>query len=192
MAPDTHLFITIFTFFSPDFPETLIAKFPQTTVNFQSPFNSINTMSTDPKSPMNLNIEGLTLEEEGMTLNLENTDATVTILEHCLIGGVPTDKEVRFAYLSERLANLWQPVRWVTILPAAEGRFLFQFNHRFDATNVLKDGPWLYDNCNLVVDRIFPGMVPTEVALNHLDIWVQVQNLPFGFIQPRVAHAISW
>lgn len=31
----------------------------------------------------------------------------------------------------------------------------------------------------------------TDVELNHMDIWVQVHNLSFGFIQPRVAHAIG-
>lgn len=107
---------------------------------------------------MNLNIEGLTLEEGGMTFNLENNDVAVTILDHCLIGRVLTDKEIRFAYLSERLGKLWQSVKGVTILPAAEGRFLFQFNHKLDAANVLKDGTWLYNNCNLVVDKITLGL----------------------------------
>jgi hypothetical protein len=74
---------------------------------------------------MEFNLEGLTLEDGGMTLNLDTTDAAVTILDHCLIGRVLTDREVRFAYLKERLARLWHPVKGVTILLAPKGHFLF-------------------------------------------------------------------
>jgi hypothetical protein len=98
---------------------------------------------------------------------------------------------VRFAYLKERLGRLWHPVKGVTILSAPEGRFLFQFNHKKDAENALEDGPWVYDNSNLVLERINPGMVPRDVELNHLDMWVQVHNLPFGFVQQRVGTAIG-
>jgi hypothetical protein len=55
----------------------------------------------------------------------------------------------------------------------------------------MNDGPWMYDNCNLVLERINPGMVPKDVELNHLDMWVQVHNLPFGFMQRRVGDAIG-
>jgi hypothetical protein len=100
--------------------------------------------------------------------------------------GVLTDKKIRFAYLKERLSHVWKPGRKVSILQSDEGRYLFQFNHRLDAAKVLDEGPWLFDNFNLVIERIAPGVVPASVELNHLDIWLQVFRLPFGFIQPKV------
>jgi hypothetical protein len=39
-----------------------------------------------------------------------------------------------------------------------------------NAAKVMEEGPWLYDNFHLVLDRIIPGVVPRTVALNHLDM----------------------
>jgi hypothetical protein len=139
----------------------------------------------------NLSLDGLSLSDEGLTLNLETDSASIQILEHCLIGRVLTDKQIRFAYFKERLGHFWKPGKKVSILQADNGRYLFQFNHRLDAAKVIDEGPWLFDNFNLVIERIAPGVVPASIPLDHLDIWVQVHQLPFGFIQPKVGQAIS-
>jgi hypothetical protein len=60
-----------------------------------------------------------------------------------------------------------------------------------DAAKVLDEGPWVYDNFHIVVDRIAPGAVQRAVPLNHIDFWVQVHGLPFGFIQQRVGQGIG-
>jgi hypothetical protein len=44
---------------------------------------------------------------------------------------------------------------------------------------VLDEGPWLFDNFNMVIERIAPGTVPATVELNHIDVWLQVYRLPF-------------
>jgi hypothetical protein len=97
-------------------------------------------------SATNLSLDGLSLSDEGLTLNLESDSSNVQILEHCLIGRVLTDKQIRFGYLKERLSHVWKPGKKVSILQAEEGRFLFQFNHRLDAAKVLDEGPWMFDN----------------------------------------------
>ncbi|MCH88761.1 hypothetical protein A2U01_0009653, partial [Trifolium medium] len=140
---------------------------------------------------MDLNMEGLTLEEEGMTLNLEVDADAIKILDHCLIGRIMTDKQIRFQVLQERLAYLWQPVKGVAIIPLDQGKFLFQFHHKLDVENVLEKGPWSYDNCMIILQRIAPGTVPKDVALDKMEIWIQVHNLPFGFIQEKVGKTIG-
>jgi len=99
--------------------------------------------------------------------------------------------EVRLAYFKQRLSTAWRPVKGVDVIPTTENRYLFQFNHKNDAENVLNDRPWTYDNCNLVIERISPGMVPKNVCLDFMNIWVQVHNLPYGFIQLKVGEAIG-
>jgi hypothetical protein len=141
--------------------------------------------------PQNMNLEGLTLAAEGLTLNLADNPDASQILDHCLIGRVLADREIKFAYFSERMSKAWKPVKRVTILKAEGDRYLFQFHHKMDAAKVLDDGPWLYDNFHLAIERIAPGAVPRLVNLNHLDIWVQVHGLPFGFIQQRVGQGIG-
>jgi hypothetical protein len=142
-------------------------------------------------SEPNLDLDGLSLSDEGLTLNLDADSSNFQILEHCLIGRVLTDKQIRFAYFKERLSHVWKPGKKVSILQADEGRFLFQFNHKLDAAKVMDEGPWLFDNFNLVIERIAPGVVPASVELNHVDIWLQVHNLPLGFIQPKVGQAVG-
>jgi 14-3-3 protein epsilon len=138
-----------------------------------------------------LNLDGLSLSDEGLTLNLDSDSSNIQILDHCLIGRVLTDKQIRFSYFKERLSHFWKPGKKVSILQSGEGRFLFQFNHRLDAAKVLDEGPWLFDNFTMVIERIAPGVVPASVELNHVDIWLQVHHLPFGFIQPKVGQAIG-
>jgi 14-3-3 protein epsilon len=142
-------------------------------------------------SEPNISLDGLSLSDEGLTLNLDTDPSSIQILEHCLIGRVLTDKQIRFSYFKERLSHVWKPGKKVTILQSEEGRYLFQFNHRLDAAKVLDEGPWLFDNFNLVIERIAPGVVPATVELNHLDVWLQVYRLPFGFIQPKVGQTIG-
>jgi hypothetical protein len=79
-----------------------------------------------------------------------------------LIGRVLTDKQVRFAYFKERLSHVWKAGKKVSILQADNGRFLFQFNHRLDAAKVTDEEPWLFDNFNIVIERIAPGVVPAN------------------------------
>jgi 14-3-3 protein epsilon len=142
-------------------------------------------------SEPNISLDGLSLSDEGLTLNLEVDPSTIQILDHCLIGRVLTDKQIRFGYFKERLSHFWKPGKKVSILPADNGRFLFQFNHLLDAAKVLDDGPWVFDNYNMMIERIAPGVVPASVDLNHIDLWLQVHNLPFGFIQPKVGQAVG-
>jgi len=59
--------------------------------------------------PTNLNLDGLTLSDEGLTLNLEAEPETASVLEHCLIGRVLADCEIQFAYFSERMSRAGKP-----------------------------------------------------------------------------------
>jgi len=129
--------------------------------------------------PTNLNLDGLTLYEEGLTLNLASEPETAAVLEHCLIGRVLADREIQFAYLSERMSRAWKPGKRVMITKYVDDRYLFQFHHKVD------------DNFHIVMDRISPGIIASFVPLNHIDFWVQVHRLPFGFIQPKVGQGIG-
>jgi hypothetical protein len=161
-------------------------------------FNFVSTrfpicllVPTVPMDPSSLNIAGLTIAEEGLTLNLATESETNTILDHCLVGRVLADREIQAAYFSERMARAWKPGKRVSIVKTDGDRFLFQFHHKMDAARVLDDGPWLYDNFHIVMDRIQPGVVPTSVDLNHMDIWVQVHGHPFCCNQPNVGQGIG-
>lgn len=114
------------------------------------------------------------MTDEGLTLNLEFEIAGIQIIDHCLIGRVLTVKKVRFANFKERLGSIRNSVKRVSITQADAYRFLLLFIHHLDVGKVMDEGPWLYDNFNMVIERISPGVVLSSVNLNHMDIWVQV------------------
>jgi len=143
------------------------------------------------RSYASLNLDGLTLSEEGLTLNLESEPETAAVLEHCLITQVFTDRKIQFAYFRERMSRAWKPGKRVTITKYVVDHYLFQFHHRVGVAHVLDEGPWLYDNFHIVMDRFSPGVVPNFVTLNHIEFWVQVHGLPFDFIHPKVGQGIG-
>jgi len=63
----------------------------------------VSCLQVPSMDPTNLNL--LTLSEEGLTLNLESEPETVVVLERCLIGRVLADREIQFAYFSERISR---------------------------------------------------------------------------------------
>jgi len=88
------------------------------------------------------------------------------------------------------MSQAWKPGKRVTITKSVSDRYLFQFHHKVDVARILDEGPWLYDNFHIAMDRISLGVVPSFVPLNHINFWVQVHGLPFGFIQPKVGQGI--
>ncbi|PNY09256.1 hypothetical protein L195_g005802 [Trifolium pratense] len=67
------------------------------------------------------------------------------------------------------MADLWKPVRGVTIKEARRGLFLFSFSHPLDMEEVLNGGPWTFDNNMLIMDRESMG---TKLA-NYIETFVE-------------------
>ena len=119
--------------------QTLVFLFMQvlpflhlTLIFFIAIFSSTITMNID-----SLNLEGLTLAVECLTLNLNDNPDTTPILKHCLIKCVLEDKEIKFAYFSEQMAKGWKPVKRVTILKVEADPYLFQFHQKMDVAKSL-------------------------------------------------------
>jgi 14-3-3 protein epsilon len=85
-----------------------------------------------------------------------------------------------------RMADLWKPVKGVTIKVAPAGKFLFHFNHPLDMEAVLSGGPWTFDNNMLILERAQLGMQLEHIPLHHVNMWVQVHDLPMGFMREKV------
>lgn len=68
----------------------------------------------------------------------------------------------------------------VTIKEIESGIFLFQIYHVEDLNWVLNGGPWSLDM--LAMEIVPSGDNPTKTALNSINLWVQVHDLPSGFM----------
>lgn len=132
-------------------------------------------------------MEGLIIDEEGLTVDLESDNPAVQVLENCLISRILTDKYIRAKYLEERISRFWKTGKGLAVIPVESNtnRFLLQFGHKADVERVLRDGPWLYDNASMIIQKITPGEVAKEVPLDKLELWVQVHGLPLGYTQEK-------
>lgn len=51
---------------------------------------------------------------------------------------------------------------------------------------VRNGGPWSFDNALLVLNVISPGEDPTKVPLLEIEFWIQIHNLPVGYMSEAV------
>lgn len=63
---------------------------------------------------------------------------------------------------------------------------MFQFFHKEDKGWVLSGGPWNFDNAMLLLEEIPEGDEPLKVSLWHLNMWIQIYDLPSGFMLEAV------
>lgn len=89
------------------------------------------------------------------------------------------------------MAGFWHPACGVSIKEADTGVFLFQFFHHMDIQRVLKQGPWHFDNHLLVLGLLQEGQSPIDVPLYIVPFWVQVHNIPVGFMTEAVGKSIA-
>ncbi|KAK6147743.1 hypothetical protein DH2020_018655 [Rehmannia glutinosa] len=131
-------------------------------------------------------------EEEGGLL-IENTDdgAETQDLRWCLVGRFLSDRQVNFLAMKNTLAAIWRPVKGVFIKDLGPNLFLFQFFHELDLARVQSNGPWTFDNLMLITKRLLIGEQPSKVLLFNVEIWVQVYDLPFGFMTEKVGKSIG-
>jgi 14-3-3 protein epsilon len=90
-----------------------------------------------------------------------------------------------------RMADLWKPVKGVTIKEATQGKFLFHFAHPFDMEAVLNGGPWTFDNNMLLLEQVQIGMQIENIPLVHTTMWVQIHNLPMGLMKENVGMRLA-
>lgn len=145
------------------------------------------------KEDMEREMEGLSLPEEGddLTLNMEGNQTVHPETQWFLVGRFLTNKPVRTHIMKDRMSTIWTPGRGVTIKQLEQGRFLFQFYHKLDMERTLKGGPWLFDNYMLTLAKVQPGDATLDIPLDHVDMWIQIFNLPFGFIIELVGKSMG-
>lgn len=79
----------------------------------------------------------------------------------------------------------------VAIKEYEEGLFIFQFFHKIERQKVLNGGPWYFDNHLVILSQIGEGRIPTQGPLFHVNFWIQVHELPVGFMSVEVGMGLG-
>lgn len=131
-------------------------------------------------------------EEENESFVFEgDVEEAVDRYELCLVGRFLTEKNLNIRAMKSKMADIWKPTMGINIKEIDAGIFLFQFYHKEDLQWVLNGGPWSFDNAMLAVAVIPNGEEPINVPLWHLNIWIQIYDLPSSFMNEIVGRQLG-
>ncbi|XP_060965486.1 uncharacterized protein LOC133034418 [Cannabis sativa] len=108
-----------------------------------------------------------------------------------LVGTFITKRAIDFDVMRHVMASLWQPGKGMYVKELEPNRFLFQFYHDLDINRVIEGSPWTFNKLQFVFTRLKNGDIPRNVAIKHLDIWVQVHDLQSGFKSAQVLRDLA-
>lgn len=130
-------------------------------------------------------------EEEVLDFQVNQNEGTKADPHLCLVGRFLTKKPIRTYAMKERMASVWQPGKKVAIKEAATGIYLFQFFHKLDMQKVMNGGPWFFDGHLLILGQMGATDLPTQIPLFHVMFWVQVHDIPTGFMSLEVGKGLG-
>ena len=108
-------------------------------------------------------------------------------LHWAIAGRFLTEKSLNFVSMKNVLALVWRPVCGMCMKELQKNLYLFQFFHQRDVDRVLKKGSWSFEQNHFLCMRLKDGEQPTKIPLFMVDFWVQVHDLPCGFMSEKVA-----
>lgn len=165
--------------------------------SISSPWNlncvsfSINIMSRF--ADLNEQLSSLAIEEEENEAFVleEEAEEEINKYELCVVGKFLAERNINVRAMKTRLADLWRPAMGINIKEIEQGVFLFQFYHKEDMNWVLRGGPWSFNNAMLVLVEVSMGEESLNVPLWYINMWLQIHDLPSGFMTELVGKQLG-
>ncbi|XP_075654466.1 uncharacterized protein LOC142624672 [Castanea sativa] len=107
----------------------------------------------------------------------------ISEIESCvlsLVGKFLTCKSYNERAALSTLRRVWVLGSKLQIVEVGSNLFQFKFKAEFQMVQILKDGPWTFDNQLLLLRRWQRGMSTANVVLDHA-------SAPFDMVSPQVA-----
>lgn len=123
-------------------------------------------------------------QDEGAVV-VGDAEVTQAKKQYILIGQFLTEKNINFNAMKNVLASLWSR-EGMEIHDIGGSRYPFVFYHKLDLQKVLEGGPWTFEQSLLLYCQLKEGEDPYLVRLNHMNIWVQVYDIPNGLLSERM------
>lgn len=98
---------------------------------------------------------------------------------------------MHFSALKNTLADLWHPLKGVLIMELEDKRILFRFYCELDIQKVLDGLPWFFNRHLIIFHLLVRGEEPSLIPLWETVFWVQIHNLPSGFMLEGMARQIG-
>ncbi|XVF74725.1 hypothetical protein PTKIN_Ptkin13bG0134800 [Pterospermum kingtungense] len=130
-------------------------------------------------------------DESELRLDLGDDSGQSIQVQFCLVGRFLTDRSINFQAMKNRMAVEWRPGKGVNIKEVEPQLFLFQFFHEVDVKRIMEGGPWSFDSHSLILHRLMPSDIPSNVPLFSVAFWVRIYDLPVGFMSMSVGKQLD-
>lgn len=131
-------------------------------------------------------------EEENESFVLDgDIEEDVNRFNLCLVGRLLTKKNINVRAMKSKLPDMWKPAMGISIKDLEQDVFLFQFYKKEDMQWVMNGGPWSFDNVMLALETVTAGEDPANVRTWYVNIWIQLHNLPMGYMMEIVGRQLG-
>lgn len=107
-----------------------------------------------------------------------------------LVGKVITDRSLNRGAIKNMLGKAWGNPEGLQVSDVGFNLFLFSFNNKEDALEVLNKTPWYVMNKLISLQFWNSQMSMKEIIFSRVQFWVQVHELPLDFISVKSAEKI--
>lgn len=107
------------------------------------------------------------------------------------MGKFLTGKNINYSAMQNVMAGLWRPNEGMEVYEMGGFRYSFVFFHKLDLQKVIEGGPWSFEQAMLVYHQIREGEDPTAVPLKNVEMWVQIYDIPRGFLSENILKSVG-
>lgn len=108
-----------------------------------------------------------------------------------LVGKFLTEKNINFQAMQNVMASIWRPKEGMEIHDIGGYKYSFVFYHIMDVRKVVEGGPWSFEQNMLIYKQVTEMEDLQVVDLNEVEIWVQVHDVPKGFISENIMKSVG-
>ena len=137
------------------------------------------------------NMKLTTEEEEVIAISDEGRKEEIESCTLSLVGKFLTCKHFNRKAAQTTLRRAWGLENGLQIVEVGSNLFQFKFDSEFELVQVLKGGPWTFDNQVLLMRKWQPGMTAKNVQFDTISLWVQIWGAPFDMTCPKVAEEVG-
>ncbi|KAM0910939.1 hypothetical protein ACQ4PT_013813 [Festuca glaucescens] len=104
---------------------------------------------------------------------------------------VLTSKPFSAASLKQTLRFAWAPTQEVTFRDVEENRFLVQANCLGDWKRITEQGPWIFRDYDLLIEKFDGSCRAAAVELNRIHAWVRIHDIPELYRQKKLIKGLA-
>ncbi|XP_042942844.1 uncharacterized protein At4g02000-like [Carya illinoinensis] len=123
-------------------------------------------------------------EEEDVTLDSPNGEREDVQQkgDRSLIGKVCTERGVGRDVIAKTMARIWRISKRAIFQEVERNVFVITFATHADKQRIMEGRPWLFDNALILLAHYDGALQPGAIKFNYETFWMQVHNLPLGYM----------